>query len=236
VPNLLVVEDDRELQATLVASFAAVGIDAVTSAFDAEEAARILLITSLDLMVLDLGLPGMGGLELIRFVRKKAIPLPIIVLSARSDESNRILALNHGADDYLTKPFSFLELVARINAVLRRGAPIMIADELAFGELRINLASREVLSHGQLIPLTVKEFDLLVFLTKTPRRAFTNNQLLFHVWGAEPGWQSLSTVKEHVHRLRAKLEKDPESAKHLVTVHGFGYRFEPEPPRVSPAI
>ena len=229
VSSLLVVDDDRDLQATMVASFSAIGNGEVRTAFDAEEAERILQTSPPDLMVLDLGLPGMGGLDLIRLLRKRNSHVPIIVLSARSDEISRIIALNHGADDYLTKPFSFLELVARINAVLRRGAPSTNKDELMFGELRINLSSREVLSKSRMVPLTVKEFDLLAFLAKTPRRAFTKNQLLFHVWGAEPGWQSLSTVKEHIHRLRAKLECDPCTPKHLVTVNGIGYRFDPQP-------
>jgi hypothetical protein len=228
VSNLLVVDDDKELQNTLAASFAAIGYDDIRCACDAEEAARLVQTTSVTLMLLDLGLPGMGGLELIRVLRKQNLTIPIIVLSARNDESNRIIALDQGADDYLTKPFSFLELVARINAVLRRGEPIILADELLFGALRIDLASREVTSNGEAIPLTVKEFDLLVFLAKKPRRAFTKNQLLQHVWGAEPGWQSTTTVKEHVHRLRVKLEKYPGSQKHLVTVQGIGYRFEPD--------
>ncbi|MEI8240310.1 MAG: response regulator transcription factor [Actinomycetota bacterium] len=225
--SLLLVDDDKDLQATLVASFASIGNSDVRSVHNAEEAAEVLRMAPPDLMVLDLGLPGMGGLELIRLVRKKDSALPIIVLSARDDESNRIMALSYGADDYVTKPFSFLELVARINAVMRRGAPNVHHEELVFGELRINLVSREVLLNGEPIPLAVKEFDLLAFLATSPRRAFTKNQLLLHVWGAEPGWQSLSTVKEHVHRLRAKLEPNADSIKHITTMHGLGYRFDP---------
>lgn len=227
--SLLVVDDDRDLQATLIASFSAIGNSEVKTAFDAEEAEWIIQTSPPDLMVLDLGLPGMGGLDLLRLLGKRNSQVKVIVLSARSDETSRIIALNHGADDYLTKPFSFLELVARINAVLRRGAPTTNKDELVFGELRIDRSAREVMAKGRIIPLTAKEFDLLAFLAKTPRRAFTKNQLLLHVWGAEPGWQSLNTVREHIHRLRAKLESDPCSPKHLVTVHGVGYRFDPEP-------
>lgn len=225
----LLVDDDPEFQATLGDSLRVFGNVEVHSAATGHDALALIEVEEPDVVLVDLGLPDISGHELIRRIREVSLALPVIVLSARDDESNRIVALDLGADDYLTKPFSALELVARINAVLRRARPPEATAPLDFGDLTIDVAAREVTVGDVLVPLTAKEFDLLVCLASSPRRVFTANQLLLYVWAAQPGWQSTSTVKEHIHRLRTKLSLSPTAPRHVVTVHRMGYRFDPSP-------
>ncbi|SDB95195.1 two-component system, OmpR family, KDP operon response regulator KdpE/two-component system, OmpR family, response regulator RegX3 [Raineyella antarctica] len=225
----LLVDDDPEFQATLGESLRVFGNVDVWSAATGQDALARIEVEEPDVVLVDLGLPDISGHELIRRVRELSVSLPVIVLSARNDESNRIVALDLGADDYLTKPFSALELVARINAVLRRSRTPETSAPLDFGDLTIDVAAREVTVGDVLVPLTAKEFDLLVCLASSPRRVFTANQLLLYVWAAQPGWQSTSTVKEHIHRLRTKLSLSPTAQRHVVTVHRMGYRFDPDP-------
>ncbi|WP_175557513.1 response regulator transcription factor [Raineyella antarctica] len=222
-------DDDPEFQATLGESLRVFGNVDVWSAATGQDALARIEVEEPDVVLVDLGLPDISGHELIRRVRELSVSLPVIVLSARNDESNRIVALDLGADDYLTKPFSALELVARINAVLRRSRTPETSAPLDFGDLTIDVAAREVTVGDVLVPLTAKEFDLLVCLASSPRRVFTANQLLLYVWAAQPGWQSTSTVKEHIHRLRTKLSLSPTAQRHVVTVHRMGYRFDPDP-------
>ncbi len=179
-----------------------------------------------DLVVLDVLLPGLDGFEVCRRLRQSA-PIPVVMLTARAEEDDRVLGLDLGADDYLTKPFSPRELTARIKAVLRRADGAMsarIEGPLCAGELEVDTVAHETRRSGTPVHLTAKEFDLLAHLMGHPRRAFRREELLEAVWGWSYG--DAATVTVHVRRLRVKLEDDPTEPRHLVTVAG-GYRFEP---------
>lgn len=183
-----------------------------------------------DLIVLDIMLPGTSGLDVLR--RSSNGRVPVILLTARIDESDRVLGLELGADDYVTKPFSPRELVARVRTVLRRAQPTPSAAAAAtpvleFEGLRIDLLAREVTVEGRLVTLTAKEFDLLAFLAQAPRQVFSRAQLLQHVWDSSPDYQDPATITVHVRRVRGKIEADPEAARWITTVWGVGYRFEP---------
>jgi DNA-binding response OmpR family regulator len=181
-----------------------------------------------DLVVLDLMLPTLGGLEVCRRLRSVA-PVPVIMLTARGEEADRIAGLELGADDYVAKPFSPRELTARVKAVLRRAtAPLPAEQEtrpLHADDLSIDTVTHEVRLRGELVALTAKEFDLLVHLMRHPRRAFRREELLRDVWGFSYG--DTSTVTVHVRRLREKIEADPSNPRYVCTVWGVGYRFEP---------
>ena len=229
MPHRVLIVDDDERVRTLVSwqleaeGFTVVHAPDGASALDAIRGDRP------DLVVLDLSLPGVGGLDVLRRVREdeKAStrpPLPVIVLSGRSGETDRIVGLDLGADDYLIKPFSPGELAARVRSVLRRSAPVPAGRPTATAGLVVDEPSREVSVDGHAVELTAREFDLLAFLTRHPRRVFTRSQLLEHVWDATPEWCSEATVTEHVHRLRGKL--DPSGDRFLRTVRGVGYRLE----------
>ena len=179
-----------------------------------------------DLVVLDVMLPGTDGLELCRWIRARS-ELPIILLTARGEEADRIVGLELGADDYVTKPFSPRELAARVRTVLRRSAP---ADDvharLSFGDVEIDTRSREVVKAGNVVRLTAKEFDLLTFLARNQRQVFGRDQLMSRVWGYEAALDT-GTVTVHVRRLREKIEAEPSEPTHLQTVWGVGYRLVP---------
>ena len=181
-----------------------------------------------DLVVLDLMLPGLSGLEICRKLREQA-PVPVIMLTARSSEVDRVTGLEIGADDYVAKPFSPRELTARVKAVLRRATgPVPGArpeELLRAGDIEVDTATHEVRRSGRRVDLTAKEFDLLTHLMRHPRRAFRREELLGAVWGFETG--DTSTVTVHVSRLREKIESSPASPRHVCTVRGVGYRFEP---------
>lgn len=181
-----------------------------------------------DLIILDLMLPGLDGLEITRWIRDRS-NLPIIMLTARREEVDRIVGLEMGADDYVIKPFSPQELVSRVRAVLRRTRPISteaIEAPLVFNNLHIDPATRLVTIDDNEISLTVKEFEMLWYMARHPRQVFTRDQLLESVWGLsdyiDPG-----TVTVHVRRLRQKIEADPANPDHIQTVWGVGYKFEP---------
>ena len=179
-----------------------------------------------DLIVLDIMLPGLSGLEVLRAIGPNKIP--VIMLTARVEEADRVLGLELGADDYVTKPFSPRELVARVRTVLRRAqAPTGVAETLRFDDLVIDRSSREVTLDAQVLALTAKEFDLLAYLATSPRQVFSRSQLLHDVWDSSPEYQDPATVTVHVRRLRHKIEVDPESPRWITTVWGVGYRFEP---------
>lgn len=181
-----------------------------------------------DLVILDVMLPGMDGFALTRNLRDQS-DVPIIMLTSRREESDRIAGLELGADDYVVKPFSPQELVSRVRAVLRRIQSRAEATQngpLSFGDLSIDPASREVLLTGKTIVLTSKEFDLLYYLVLHPRQVFTRNQILDSVWGSSD-YIDPSTVTVHIRRLREKIEKDPTTPDRLLTVWGVGYKFEP---------
>ena len=180
-----------------------------------------------DLIVLDIMLPGGSGLDYLRQPGPDRVP--VILLTARVEESDRVLGLELGADDYVSKPFSPRELVARVRTVLRRAQPVAPAAgaTLRFDGLRIDLPAREVFVDETPVALTAKEFDLLAFLAQAPRQVFSRAQLLQHVWDSSPDYQDPATVTVHVRRLRNKIEADPEHARWITTVWGVGYRFEP---------
>jgi len=182
-----------------------------------------------ELVVLDLMLPSLGGLEVCRRIRAVA-PVPVIILTALGEETDRIVGLELGADDYVSKPFSPRELTARVKAVLRRASgplaatPQMPAVRRA-GDLEVDVTAHEARLGGELVALTAKEFDLLAFLMEHPRRAFRREELLAEVWGFRYG--DTSTVTVHIRRLREKIEADPSAPRYVCTVWGVGYRFEP---------
>jgi DNA-binding response OmpR family regulator len=228
---ILVVDDDTDLVDVVRSALEREGF-AVDDAGDGETALTKIADDTPELVVLDLGLPKVRGLDVLRQVRTDN-PVPVIVLSGFSDEADRIVGLELGADDYVVKPFSPRELVARVRTVLRRsrtvpgenGAPGN--EPLVFDDLTLDLVTREVRVRGELVELRRREFDLLAFLCASPRQVFTRDQLLLNVWDVEPEWQGAATVSEHVHRLRGKIEPDPTSPRRIVTVRGVGYRFEP---------
>ncbi|WP_405620607.1 response regulator transcription factor [Streptomyces sp. NBC_00076] len=176
-----------------------------------------------DLVVLDLMLPGMDGLEVCRRMRGRG-PVPVIMLTARGDEDDRILGLEVGADDYVTKPFSPRELVLRVESVLRRTRPAEPSPTLRAGGLTLDPQARRATKHGTELALTIREFDLLAFLLRNPGRVFGREDLMREVWGWDFG--DLSTVTVHVRRLRGKVEDDPARPRLIQTVWGVGYRFD----------
>lgn len=178
-----------------------------------------------DLVVLDVMLPGLDGFEILRKVRGSS-DLPIIMLTARTEEHDRIEGLERGADDYVPKPFSPRELVSRVKAVLRRTQPFQpnTDESVTAGEVVLHPNTRQVIVGGNPCELTVKEFDLLWFLMRHPRQVFSREQLLEQVWGIAE-YIDLSTVTVHIHRLREKIEKDPSKPKRLMTVWGVGYKL-----------
>ena len=177
-----------------------------------------------DLIVLDGMLPYRSGLDVLRDLGQR---IPVILLTARVDESDRVLGLELGADDYVVKPFSPRELVARVRSVLRRSAAPAGTSVFDFDGLRIDTASREVCAGDRQISLTAKEFDLLAYLAAHPRQVFSRAQLLVSVWDSSADYQDPATVTVHVRRLRNKIESDPEQPRWITTVWGVGYRFEP---------
>jgi DNA-binding response OmpR family regulator len=177
-----------------------------------------------DLIVLDIMLPNRSGLDLLRDLGHR---VPVILLTARTDEADRVLGLELGADDYVVKPFSPRELVARVHSVLRRASPPTGPTVLQFDDLCIDVAARDVVAHGAKVALTAKEFDVLTYLASHPRQVFSRAQLLEAVWDSSPDFQDPATVTVHVRRLRNKIESDPEQPRWISTVWGVGYRFEP---------
>jgi len=197
---------------------------------DGYEALRVVAKEPPDLVVLDLMLPGMDGLEVCRRLRARW-PIPVVMLTALGNETDRLVGFETGADDYVTKPFSPRELALRVRSVLRRSRGIGLPDKpglgvMTDGDLVVNLAAHEVRADGKLVQLTSREYDLLVFLMQNPHKAFTREQLLSEVWSWTFG--DTSTVTVHVRRLREKLEPDPTLPRRIVTVWGVGYRYEPE--------
>ena len=179
-----------------------------------------------DLVVLDVMLPGADGLSVLRRLRAVSA-VPVIMLTARTDELDRVLGLELGADDYVVKPFSPRELAIRVRNMLRRAAaPAQPDGSLDFGALRIDPAAREAVVDGRAIALTPKEFDLLHFMAQSPRQVFSRRQLLAQVWDSAPEFQDPATVTVHIGRLRQKLEVDPEHPRWILTAWGVGYRFE----------
>lgn len=228
-PVILLVEDEPDIADLLSLHLSDLGyrIDAVA---DGALGLQKALAESYALIILDLMLPGMSGTEVCKQLRERARTTPILMLTAKSEERDKVLGLNLGADDYVTKPFSIRELLARVRALLRRvelDQPEEAPAELAFGELVIEPAKRKVQVAGEAVELTAKEFDLLTLFAKHPGRAFSRQELLDKVWGYQYAGYS-HTVNSHINRLRSKIEPDPAMPRYVQTVWGVGYRFAEE--------
>ncbi len=225
VPTVLVVDDEPIVRDVVVRYLRRDGFETLVAG-DGDTARELIERSEPQLVVLDVMLPGTDGLALCRWIRARG-DLPVIMLTARGDEADRIVGLELGADDYVTKPFSPRELAVRVQTVLRRTAPAPpSAERLVFDGLTIDPRTREVEREGALLRLTAKEFDLLFFLASNPRQVFSRDQLMGRVWGYEAAVDT-GTVTVHVRRLRSKIERDPSAPHHLETVWGVGYRFVP---------
>jgi DNA-binding response OmpR family regulator len=225
MPTVLVVDDEPIVREVVVGYLEREGYRTLEAA-DGPAAKELVERETPALVVLDLMLPGMDGLELCRWIRRRS-DLPLIMLTARGEEADRIVGLELGADDYVTKPFSPRELVARVRTVLRRAEPTLRkAEQFSFGDVEIETATREVRRAGEPLRLTAKEFDLLCFLARNPRRVFSRDQLMERVWGYSAALDT-GTVTVHIRRLREKIEADPSHPRHLETVWGVGYRLTP---------
>ncbi len=224
--RILLVDDDPTVRSVVAGYLQRAGMH-VDAVGDGRAAAQRLDEGGYDLAVLDVMLPGMDGLSLLRRLRDAGDETPVILLTARGEEVDRVGGIELGADDYVVKPFSPRELVARARMVLRRVGPPVAREPLVFGDLVIDPGERRVTVAGDEIELTRLEFDLLLFLASSPRQVFSRADLLRHVWDSSPEWQDPSTVTVHVRRLRTKLEPSPEDPRWVVTARGAGYRFEP---------
>jgi DNA-binding response OmpR family regulator len=220
---VLVAEDDMGSRTATRLFLQRVGYR-VGEAADGPATLREASLGGYDLVLLDLGLPGLDGEEVLARLRRDSA-LPVIVLTGRTEEAERVRVLNLGADDYVVKPCSLPELEARIRAVLRRGQQPQATTQIEHDGLVIDRAAHRVMVSGKGVDLTPKEFDLLAFLAATPDQVFTREELLEHVWGSTQEWQDPATVTEHVRRLRLKLEPDAANSRWLHTVRGIGYRF-----------
>ncbi len=221
----VLVVDDEEMVREVVARYLERDGFTVVQASDGAEALAALKESLPDLVVLDLMLPKVEGVEVLREIRKRG-RLPVILLSARAEESDRVAGLELGADDYVVKPFSPRELAARVRSVLRRSEP-EVPNRLEFGDLIVDQGSREIIVRGEAIDAAPKEFDLLMQLASEPRTVFSRAELLERVWDSSVDYQDPSTVTVHMRRLRQKIEEDPNNPRWLTTVWGVGYRFDP---------
>jgi len=223
--TVLVVDDEPIVRDVVVRYLQRDGFRTMTAS-DGDTARALIEERAPSLVVLDVMLPGTDGLTLCRWIRERS-SLPVILLTARGEEADRIVGLELGADDYVTKPFSPRELATRVRTVLRRAnGSSGVLETLAFGEIEVDGASREVRRAGRVVALTAKEFELLWFLASHPRRVFSRDQLMARVWGYEAAVDT-GTVTVHVRRLREKIESDPGRPRHLHTVWGSGYRLDP---------
>jgi DNA-binding response OmpR family regulator len=223
--TILVVDDEASIVEVVSLYLRREGFEVLTAG-DGETALATARESLPDLIVLDIMLPKRSGLEITRLLRMER-EVPIILLTARGDEADRIVGLELGADDYVVKPFSPREVVARVKAVLRRSvrdAADEVERSLTLGDLTIVPSERVVIIDGSTVDVTAKEFDLLYFLASHPRQVFTRDQLLDRVWGTEYIADE-STVTVHVRRLREKIERDPSNPEHVVTVWGVGYKY-----------
>ena len=224
--RVLVVDDEPMVREVLARYLEKEGF-AVDVAEDGEAALATFETTRPDLVLLDLMLPRIDGLEVLRRMRAQG-SIAVIMLTAKGEETDRVVGLELGADDYVTKPFSPREVVARVRAVLRRSAPAAVprSDVITHGDLEIDVPRRELRRGGAPVKLTRKEFDLLVLLTSNPGRVFTRSELLEDVW--DFAWDGdTNTVTVHMRRLREKIEDDPSEPVRLITIWGVGYRFDP---------
>ena len=222
--RVLVIEDEPSYRETLAYMLGREGFDVVEAA-DGAEGLAAYDRSGADIVLLDLMMPGIPGTEVCRQLRQRG-PVPVIMLTARDSEIDKVVGLELGADDYVTKPFSHRELVARIRAVLRRGQDVeLVPDVVEAGGVRMDVERHEVAVDGQPVRLALKEFELLEMLLRNAGRVMTRGQLIDRIWGADYVGDT-KTLDVHVKRLRAKLETDPGNPEHLLTVRGLGYKFE----------
>jgi DNA-binding response OmpR family regulator len=222
--KILVVEDEPNMVAGLRDNFEFEGYEVIT-ARDGIEGLERALAESPDLVVLDVMMPHMSGLEVCRQLRAKRPSIPIIMLTARGQEVDKVVGLELGADDYVTKPFSIRELLARVRAILRRTAAVpKNQDQHSFGDVEVDLHRRRVLRSGKLLDISSKEFELLKYFICHSGETLSRDRLLEDVWGYD-NYPSTRTVDTHLVRLRQKLEPDPEQPQYFLTVHGTGYQF-----------
>lgn len=224
--HILIVEDDQAIAAGLALNLKIAGY-VPTIVHDGEEAMAALATQRPDLILLDINLPRKNGLAVITELRRAGDVTPIIMVSARSDEFDKVAALRLGADDYVTKPFSLAELMARVDAVLRRAGPAVAppSQVIRLGQITLEPTTRTVTRGAAEVKLTPLEFELLHFLAQHPAQVFSRDELLRQVWGQTSG--SLRTVDNFVGQLRNKLEIDPDNPRHFITVRGSGYRLDP---------
>jgi DNA-binding response OmpR family regulator len=226
--NILLIEDDPEISKLLDLHLSSDEYN-LTTLSNGQEALNLIMTNDLDLIILDIALPGLNGLEVCKKVRQHSATIPIMMLTCHNEESDKVLALELGADDYVTKPFSILELIARTKALLRRGEHILQnghidKEEINFKELVLNATKRKACIKGQRLELTPKEFDLLLLLANNPGKTFSRFELLEQVWGvAFSGYEH--TITSHINRLRIKLETDLHHPQYILTAWGTGYRF-----------
>jgi DNA-binding response OmpR family regulator len=219
-----VVDDDEAVRSLLTRYLQLEGFD-VDQAADGQSALTVMAKQPPDLVLLDLMMPVEDGLDILTRLRRTS-DVPVILLTSRGSEADRILGLKLGADDYVVKPFSPGELAARIDSVLRRTRTAESRSVIEFEGLTLDLATREVIMGGLTITTTAREFDLLAFLASSPRQVFSRQQLLAQVWGSSSEWQDPDTVTEHVRRIRRRIEANPDQPRWIKTVRGVGYRFE----------
>lgn len=223
--HVLVVDDEPTVRA-VVAEYLRKDGARVTEVGDGRSALEVVGNDRPDLVVLDVMLPEIDGFTVLDTIRKTG-DLPVIMLTARTGESDRVSGLDLGADDYVVKPFSPRELAARVRSVLRRVNVDKGGSVLDFGRIVVDEPAREIRVEGKPVEATPREFELLAHMAKDPGRAFSRGELLEAVWQSSPDWQDPSTVTVHVRRLRRRIEVDPDSPQHLLTVWGVGYRFDP---------
>ena len=225
--NVLVIEDDKEISDLLEIHLSDLGCK-TTKTYNGRTGLEFALASCYDLIVLDIMLPGLDGFEVCREIRKKEINTPILMLTAKSEEMDKVLGLEFGADDYLTKPFGIREFIARVKAIFRR-VEVFKSDQhekkdISFGALLIEVTKRKVQLNKKRIDLTPKEFDLLYLLSSHPGRTYTREELLNTIWGYQfNGYEH--TVNSHINRLRSKIEKDVSDPEYILTTWGIGYRF-----------
>jgi DNA-binding response OmpR family regulator len=223
--RILVVEDDSAVHRALKRLFEPEGY-VVQAAMDGPSGVESFRTSPPSAVVLDMRLPGMSGRDVCREMKAICLTVPIIVLSAASDVMDKVLLFELGADDYVTKPFSPKELLARVRAAIRRSARPVTGDTMAFDGVAVDFGKMQVMRQGQSVALTPQEFKILKFMAQTPERVISREQLLNEVWGYQ-SYPTTRTVDNHILKLRQKLEKDPANPVHFRTVHGAGYKFVP---------
>jgi DNA-binding response OmpR family regulator len=223
--RILVVEDDRAVHRALKRLFEPEGY-AVDAAFDGQSGLETFRTAQPSAVVLDLRLPGMPGRDVCREIKQTAPAVPVIVLSAASDVMDKVLLLELGADDYVTKPFSPKELLARVRAAVRRSVRPTVSDTYSFDGVLVDFSKMQVMRDNQEITLTPQEFKIVKFMAQNPNRVISREELLNDVWGYQ-NYPTTRTVDNHILKLRQKLEADPANPVHFRTVHGVGYKFVP---------